>query len=98
MSDIEKLDIRLNDIDERTRRIEQKIFNGMSDALSALNKKLPELMTRDEHEAIEAAKVAMMREQGEKKDRILKLIGIILTFLGSGTAAGIIMLLLTMGE
>lgn len=69
MSDLNELVRDVKDIDRRTQKIEQKIFNGMSESLKDLKEKLPQLMTKEDHAAIEAAKLEQMREMGKKKDR-----------------------------
>jgi hypothetical protein len=67
-------------IEERTRRIEQKIYNGMSHTLEKLEEKLPHLLTVEEHERIENERRRMSEEMGKRKDRILAGLGIALPF------------------
>lgn len=67
---------------------------GLFERVRRIEESLPSLLTKDEHEEFERAKLNAMRENGRKKDRIIKVIGLVLSFLGSGTVAGVILLLM----
>jgi len=66
---------KLDRLDERMQKVEQKMFNGISDTLSDLKAKLPHLMTTEEHERLEAVKLNQMHEMAKKKDRNVRLVG-----------------------
>lgn len=68
--------------------------DGIFARVKRIEETIPKLLTKEEHEAFEQAKLDAMRENGKKKDRIIKIVGLVLSFLGSGTVAGIIALLL----
>jgi len=88
----ERIDDRMDDMDERLRNAEQIIFNGLRDASAKMSKwldeKAPHLMTREEHAKIDedqAVDIATKnREIGRKKDRRLVAIGLVIPFLTAG--------------
>jgi len=71
MSDVleHRMNERIDRIDGRTQRIEQKIYNGMSHTLEHLEAKLPHLLTKEEHEIQEKIRRENMEEIGRRKDR-----------------------------
>ncbi len=88
----QRIDDRMDDMDERLREAEKTIFNGLRDACAKMTKwldeKAPHLLTREEHAKIDedqAADIAVTnREIGRKKDRRLVIIGFALPFLTAG--------------
>ncbi len=79
-------DARMEKLDERLREVEKVLFNGLSDTSRKMNTWLddqaPGLLTRDEHERLDAnrweASTERNREIGRKKDRTIKLIAVAL--------------------
>ena len=70
----EKLDL----VDQRVRKIEQKMFNGMSDTLAKLETKLPHLMTVEEHERMEEVRRLNNLEIGKRKDRNIRIMAMLI--------------------
>lgn len=78
-------DQRMDKLDERLREVEKVLFNGVSEAsrkmTAWLDEQAPDLMTREEHERLDAnrweASTERNREIGRKKDRMIKLLAIL---------------------
>ena len=79
-------DIRVEKFDDRLREVEKILFNGISDTSRKMNawldEQAPALMTREEHERLDANRWEVSternREIGRKKDRTIKLIAVAL--------------------
>ncbi len=88
----QRIDDRMDDMDERLREAEQTIFNGLREASAKMTKwldeKAPHLLTREEHAKIDEDQVLATtranRIIGRKKDRRLVIIGFALPFLTAG--------------
>ena len=85
-------DAKVVELDERLREVEKVLFNGVSTASKKmtewLDEQAPELMTREEHERLDANRWEVSternREIGRKKDRMIKLIAIVLPLATAG--------------
>lgn len=77
-------DVKMDKLDDRLREVEKVLFNGVSEAsrkmTAWLDEEAPALMTREEHERLDAnrweASTERNREIGRKKDRLIKLVAI----------------------
>lgn len=85
-------DAQLDKLDERLREVEKVLFNGLTETSRKMNTWLddqaPDLMTREEHERLDAARWEVSternREIGRKKDRTIKLIAILVPLATAG--------------
>lgn len=74
---LEKIEKKLHNIDERTQKIEQKIYNGLTDASTRMaawiDTEAPKLMSRDEWERMENIKQQQIHDRnaelGKNRDR-----------------------------
>ena len=88
MSDTQRLD----EFDRRLRKQEQVIFNGLRAASTKMSRWLDELapllLTREEHAKIDddraEASAEVNRATGQRKDRRLVLVGLVIPFLTVG--------------
>ena len=77
-------DAQLEKLDERLREVEKAMFNGVQSASKKmtawLDEQAPALMTREEHERLDAnrweASTERNREIGRKKDRLIKIVAV----------------------
>ena len=94
-------DSRIDDYDERLRKVEQVTFNGVQAAVAKmsrwLDEKAPHLMTREEHAKIDEDQGKVTTEAnrviGKKKDRRLTAIGMVVPFVTAMLTAGFMKLM-----
>lgn len=85
-------DARMDKLDDRLREVEKVLFNGLSDTSQKMNtwldEQAPDLMTREEHERLDEARweksTERNREIGRKKDRMIKVLAIIVPLITVG--------------
>ena len=85
-------DARMDKLDDRLREVEKVLFNGLSDTSRKMNAWLddqaPELLTRGEHERLDEARweksTERNREIGRKKDRMIKILAILVPLTTAG--------------
>ena len=85
-------DTQLEELDKRLREVEKVLFNGVSETSQKmstwLDEQAPDLMTREEHERLDEARweksTERNREIGRKKDRMIKLLAILVPLVTVG--------------